>query len=92
VPEVVAEGFDDVIGRDADVRGAAVDHPENRSDDAADGADLAPLRVVRLRDRIVVAEELVRAVDEVDVHPTIIRAGRTAAHRAILYSFDSVRM
>jgi hypothetical protein len=27
VPEVVAEGFDDVIGRDADVRRAAVDHP-----------------------------------------------------------------
>jgi hypothetical protein len=33
-PELVAEGLDDVIGRDADVRGALLDHLEDGIEDA----------------------------------------------------------
>ena len=40
-PQTVAERLDDVIGGDADVRRAAVDHAEHRADDAADGGDFA---------------------------------------------------
>ena len=32
-----------MIGRDAEVGGVAIDHAENRCDNAADGADLAPV-------------------------------------------------
>ena len=57
-----------MVGRDADVRGAAaVDHPEDRGDDAADGADFAALGVARRGNREEVAEEFVGAVDEMDV-------------------------
>ncbi len=39
-PQAIAERLDDVIGGDADVRGAAIDHAEHRADHAAHGADL----------------------------------------------------
>ena len=38
-PQAVAERLDHVIGRDGDVRRAAVDHAEHGRDNAADGGD-----------------------------------------------------
>ena len=55
-----------MVRRDADMRGARGHHPEQRPDDAADGRDLAPVAVTRRGERVVVAEQLVGAVDEVD--------------------------
>jgi hypothetical protein len=49
------------------VRFASGHHAQERRDDAADGGDLAPVAVARRREGVVVAEKLVRAVDEMDV-------------------------
>ena len=57
-----------MIGRDAEVGGVAIDHAENRCDNAADGADLAPLFIDGGGHRVVVAKKLVGAVDEMHVH------------------------
>ena len=46
-PQLVAERLDDVIGGDADVRGAAGDHAEHRRDDAAHRARLRGRRASR---------------------------------------------
>ena len=67
-PETVAERLDDVIGGDADVRRAALEHAEDRGDDAADCCDFVPIGIPRSRHRVEVSKELVRAVDEVNVH------------------------
>ena len=40
-PEVVAERLDDVVGGDADVRGAVAEQVEHRAEDAPDRGDLA---------------------------------------------------
>ena len=66
-PEPVAKRLDDVIGRDADVRRAAVDHAEDGGDHAADGGHFPAVGVARRRERVVVAEQLVGAVDEINV-------------------------
>ncbi len=57
-----------MIRGDADVRGAGGDHAEDRRDDAAHRRDLAAIRVAVRRHREEVAEELVGAVDEVNLH------------------------
>jgi hypothetical protein len=49
------------------VRGAAVDHAEDRGDDAADGGDLAAVAVPGGGQGVVVTEQLVGSVDEVNV-------------------------
>ena len=67
-PQPVAERLDDVIGRHRDVRGAAGDHAQHRREHASHRADLHAVRVTRRRHRIVVPEQLVRAVDQVNVH------------------------
>ena len=56
-----------MIGCDAHVRRALGDHVENRRDDASHRRHLHALRVFGGRQRVVVAEELVGAVDEVNV-------------------------
>jgi len=43
------------------------DHAEHGGDHAADGGDFAALGVLRRRQRIVMAEQLVGAVDEMDL-------------------------
>ena len=63
---MVAERLDDVIGRDGDVRGAAVDHAEHRRQHAANGADLAAVSIPRGWQRVIVAEQFVGAVDQVE--------------------------
>ena len=67
-PQRVAERFDDVVGRHADVRGAAaIDHAEHRGEDAAHRAHFRAVSLLRRRHRVVVPEELVGAVDQVHV-------------------------
>src|SRR5262249_35509428 len=68
-PERVPEGLDDVIGGDAHVRGAALEHAEDRPDDPAHRSELrwrAPVEGRRGREEV--AEQLVRAVEQVDDH------------------------
>jgi hypothetical protein len=48
------------------VRRAALEHPEERLDDADHGAPLLTARVGERRSSMEVPEQLVRAVDEVD--------------------------
>ena len=65
-PEIVAKRFDHVIGRDAQVRGAALQHAEDRSQNA-DERGRFPAVLVRLSwHRIEMPEQLVRAVEEVN--------------------------
>ena len=65
---LVAEGLDHLVGGDADVGGALLEHSEDRADDRPRGRHLAAVgRHVRWH-REVVAEQLVRSVDEVNLH------------------------
>src|SRR5262249_41366816 len=66
-PHPVPERLDDVIGCDAEVRRAAVDHRQHRGEDAAHRADLAPLRVARSRHGVEMTEQFVCPVDQVNV-------------------------
>ncbi len=68
-PELVAERLDDVVRGHAQVRAAALEHAQDRRDDAAHRPQLggrAPIEHGRRREEV--AEELVRAVDQVDMH------------------------
>jgi len=49
------------------VRGAAVDHPENRSDDPTHRGHVHAVAIARAGDGVVVPEQFVRAVDEIDL-------------------------
>ena len=66
-PQSVAKRFDDVIGRNGDVRGAALDHAQHRGEDASDRGHFAAVLIPRGRQRVVVPEQLVCAVDQIDV-------------------------
>ena len=45
--QVVPKGLYDVIGCDTDMRGAALEHGQNRNQNTAYGADLSSIRVCR---------------------------------------------
>jgi hypothetical protein len=66
-PEVVAERLDHVIGRDADVRRALLDHLEHRLQHADHRAE-RPVALGEAAQAVEVAEQLVGAVDQVDDH------------------------
>jgi hypothetical protein len=55
-----------MIGRDANVGGTATDHSENRREHASHASDLLAIGISGGRKRVIVPEQLVRAVDEVD--------------------------
>ena len=78
-PQLVAERLDDVIGRDADVRGPRRHHAEQRRDHAAHGPDFAAVAHRGRGHREVVPEQLVGAVDQIDVH---IRSSHTVSSPA----------
>src|SRR5207245_8924702 len=63
-------GFDHVIGRNRDVRGTALDHAQHGGEHASDRGYLgylAPIRIPRGGQRVVVPEQLVCTVDQMDV-------------------------
>jgi len=82
-PEIVAERLDDVVGRDAEVCGAALEHAEDRAQHADDGADFVAVRVGLPRHGIEVPEQLVRAVEEMNSQTLMCpnRSARTAGSR-----------
>lgn len=66
-PEAVPERLDDVVGGDRHVRRARLHQIENRSEHAAHRSYLPPLSIPGVRQRVVVAEQLVCAIDEVNL-------------------------
>jgi hypothetical protein len=67
-PQVVAERLDDVISGHSNVSSAVGHHAEDRHDHATGGPYLAPVISLTRRLAVEVSEELVRAVDEMDIH------------------------
>ena len=67
-PQLVAKRFDDVIGRDADVRGAFLDHLQHRMQHAIDRAQRPVLALVEAAQAVEMTEQLVGAVDEMNDH------------------------
>ena len=67
-PEPVAERFDDVVGRDADVRRSRLDHLQHGIQHADHGAEGPILALGEAAQAVEVAEQLVRAVDEMNDH------------------------
>ena len=65
-PQAVAERLDDVVGRDADVRLAALDHLQHRLQHADHRAERPILALVESAQAVEVAEQLVRAVDQMN--------------------------
>ena len=57
-----------MIGRDGNVGRAAANHVQHRPEHAAHGGDLAAVLIPRGRQGVVVPEQLVCAVDQMDVH------------------------
>lgn len=55
-----------MVSGDGDVCGSVLDHAEERTQNASDGADFAAVGVTGGGYGIVMPEQLVRAVDEVD--------------------------
>ena len=67
-PQLIAAGLDDVIGRNRDVRGAAAHHSEDRREHTAHRGNLATVPIPRGGKCVVVPEQLVCAVDQMNVH------------------------
>ena len=66
--EIVAERLDHVVAGDADVGRALLEQPDQRREHAAHGAHLLAVRARVRRHREEVPEQLVGAVDQVDLH------------------------
>ena len=66
-PKIVAKRFDDVIGSDADMRCAVLDHLHDRIENAGDGAERR-IGLVKTAQAVEMTKEFVGAVDEVDDH------------------------
>jgi hypothetical protein len=56
-----------VVGRDADVRGVALEHLRHRVENACNGPE-GRIQPAPAPDSVELAEQLVRAVDQVDDH------------------------
>ena len=56
-----------MVGRDADMGDAAVDHAENRREHAPDAGDFPAIGIACGRKGVVMPEQLVRAVDQINV-------------------------
>ena len=77
-PEVVAEGLDHVIGRDADVRRAALDQLQHGVQHPRGGAESLAVLPASAAATVEVAEQLIGAVDEVNDHRRPRMADRAA--------------
>src|SRR5690606_9766126 len=67
-----AEGFDDVIGGDAQMRGAFLEHLQHRAEHAIDGGMGLVLALVEAPLAVEMAEEFIGAVEQVDDHGSLI--------------------
>src|SRR5207247_2399543 len=67
-PERVAEGLDDVVGRDPDVGGPLLDQLQYRMQHAADGAEGRVCALGEATPAVELAEQLVRSVHEMNDH------------------------
>ena len=84
-PQAVAERLDHMIGGDADMRGALLDHLQHRVQHAVHGAERRVLALVEAPLAVEVPEQLVRAVDEVNDQ---IYAGRSASSSGTISSTE----
>src|SRR6185312_3048567 len=75
-PQTVAEGFDDVVCCNGDIRSPALDHSQYRGEYAANRGHFMAVPITRGRQREVMAEEFVGAVDQMNVQGSSI-AGAT---------------
>src|SRR5262249_15729447 len=62
----VAKRLDVVIGCHCEVRGASLDHAQNRGKDATNRSDFLPVGIARRRQGVVVPEQFVSAVNEMN--------------------------
>ena len=62
-----------MIGGDGDVRGALANHAEDRREHTPHRRNLSAGVIPDRRQRVVVAEQLVCAVDQMDVHTARFR-------------------
>jgi hypothetical protein len=67
-PETVSKRLDDVIGRNADVYGAAFDHFEQRVEHAYDSTIGSILALVEAAQTVEVPEQLVGSIHDVNDH------------------------
>src|SRR5439155_1089648 len=67
-PELVAKRLDDVVGRDAEVRGSLLDHLQDRMQHADHGAEGLILALGKVTPAVELAEQLVRAVYQMNDH------------------------
>ena len=74
-PQLIAERLDDVIGRDGHVGRAALHQAEHGADDPAHCAHLAAVSITRRWNGVVVPEQLVGAVDQMDLQSAAPRSG-----------------
>ena len=74
-PEAIAKGLDDVIGRNAEVGGAVLDHLQHGVEHTDYGAAGAIRAVAEAAQTIEVTEQLVGAVNQVNDHRDSFAAG-----------------
>src|SRR5438552_5198047 len=81
-PQRVAKRLDDVIGRDAEVRAPLLDHLQYRVEHSDHGAEGRVLALRGAAAAVELAEQLVRAVDEMNDHVVGPRAHAAARVRS----------
>jgi hypothetical protein len=57
-----------VISCDREVCGAPFDHAQHGRKDAADGSNFSSILITRGGQGVIMPEQLVRAVDQIDIH------------------------
>ena len=75
-PELVTERLDDMVGGNAKMRGALLDHLQDGVEHARDGREGLVLSLVESAQAIEMAEELVGAVDEMNDHAGVVVSGK----------------
>jgi len=65
-PQLVAKGFNDVIGRHRHVCGPALHHPQHRREHAADGSHFATVLIPRGWQCVVVPKQFVGTVHQIN--------------------------
>src|SRR5229473_6364810 len=70
-PKLVAEGFDDMVRRNAQVRRAFLDHLQGGVEHTHDGAERPILVLGEATQTIEMAEKLVCTVDEMNDHEAL---------------------